>query len=758
MPAPGQRPRRRRAGKGERLLISTGKALEGLAIEPGEAPFYIPATGGTSRPRLTLKHNDTFAVFDSHGDIGVTAGTPDGLFDRDTRYLSHLELLINGEQPLLLGSAIRDDNLSFHVDLTNADVYEDERIVLLKDTVHIGRTIYLSNGSLRERIALSNHGAREVELTLSLEFASDFADLFEVRGIRRKHRGRAWSRILRGGGVALSYRGLDGALRETTLSFEPAPTKQRVGAAKYALRLAPQAKRTIFVTVASRGILPRSTQSFFQGLAALHRERRQATRSVAAVETSDSVLNEILCRAMADLHMLVTETPDGPYPYAGIPWYSTSFGRDGIVTALQTLWMDPGVAAGVLRRLARLQADTVDARRDASPGKVLHEMREGEMAALGEIPFGLYYGSIDATPLFVVLAGLYARRTGDDALIRELWPAIERALAWIDETGDLDGDGFVEYARAAETGLANQGWKDSHDSIFHADGSLAEGPIALVEVQAYVYAAKRLAAGCALRLGLTERAAVLQRQAEDLRARFERAFWCEEIGTYALALDGAKRPCKVRTSNAGHALAMGIADCDRARRVADGLMDTRFYSGWGVRTVASDEARYNPMSYHNGSIWPHDNAFVAQGLARYGHKASVHSIFDGLVRATTYMEHRRIPELYCGFRRRPGRGPTLYPAACSPQAWAAGAPFSMLQTMLGLQFDYAARRILLVNPSPPPSAGRIIVRNLRLADASIDFALSQDGSAVSVQVLRTRGDLQISLLFDANAERQSGFD
>jgi glycogen debranching enzyme len=727
-------------------------------MQPGEAPFYIPATGSASRPRLTLKHNDTFAVFDSHGDIGVTAGTPDGLFDRDTRYLSHLELLINGEQPLLLDSAIRDDNLSFHVDLTNADVYVDGRVVLLKDTAHIGRTIYLSDGSLRERIALSNHGAQEIELTLSLAFASDFADIFEVRGIPRKRRGRAWSRILGGGGVILSYRGLDAALHETAVSFEPAPTVQLEGTAMYTLRLAPHAKRALFVTVSSRGLLPRSTQSFFQGLTSLHRERRSVTRGVAAVETSNSVLNEILCRAMADLRMLITETPDGPYPYAGIPWYSTSFGRDGLITALQILWMDAGIAAGVLRRLARLQADTTDAHRDATPGKVLHEMRSGEMAALGEIPFGLYYGSIDATPLFVMLAGLYAQRTGDYAIIRDLWPAIERALRWIDEYGDRDGDGFVEYARASETGLANQGWKDSHDSIFHADGSLAEGPIALVEVQAYVFAAKRLAASCALKLGLMERAQELGSQAEELRKRFEKAFWCEELGTYALALDGSKRPCRVRTSNAGHALAMGIADGDRAHRVAQGLLHTRFYSGWGVRTVASDEVRYNPMSYHNGSNWPHDNAIIAQGLARYGHKGGIHYLFDGLVRATAYMEHRRIPELYCGFRRRPGRGPTLYPAACSPQAWSAAAPFSMLQTMLGLRFDHAARRILLINPSPPASAGRVVIRNLTLGDASIDFALSQDGSAVSVQVLRTRGDLQISLLFDANAERRLGFD
>jgi glycogen debranching enzyme len=377
------------------------------------------------------------------------------------------------------------------------------------------------------------------------------------------------------------------------------------------------------------------------------------------------------------------------------------------------------------------------------------------MAALGEIPFGLYYGSIDATPLFVMLAGLYAQRTGDLALIRELWPAIERALGWIDEQGDLDGDGFIEYARAAETGLANQGWKDSHDAVFHADGSLADGPIALVEVQGYVYAAKWLAAGCARQLGLAGRADALERQAKDLQARFEEAFWCEEIGTYALALDGAKRSCKVRTSNVGQVLATGIARRDRAHRVADGLMHTAFFSGWGVRTVAAGEARYNPMSYHNGSVWPHDNALITQGLARYGRKRSINVVFDGLVRATAHMAHRRIPELYCGFRRRPGRGPTLYPAACSPQAWAAGAPFLMLQALLGLEFDAEARRVLLVNPLLPATAGRIIVRNLALGDARLDFALRQDGDRVLLEVLRTTGGLQVSLLFDADGAHRT---
>ena len=729
-------------------LSSSEELFHEPPAAPGEAAFYIPATGTASRPRLTLKHDDTFAVFDSHGDIGASTGDADGLFDHDTRFLSHLELLINGTSPLLLGSAIRDDNLSFYVDLTNADIYHDARLVLPKDTVHIGRTIYLSNGSLRERIAVTNHGAEPVQLTLSLAFASDFADIFEVRGIRRKRRGRAWGRTLRPGTIVHSYEGLDRTLRETVVNFEPAPTLQLPSIATYSLQLAPAARVAIFVTVSCRGLLPGSTQSFFKGLAALHRERRAASRAMASVETSDSVLNEILCRSMADLCMLSTATSDGTYPYAGIPWYSTSFGRDGVITALEMLWINPAFASGVLRRLARYQADTEDARRDCAPGKILHEMRCGEMAALGEIPFGLYYGSIDSTPLFIMLAGAYAQRTGDYALVRELWPAIERGLAWIDEKGDLDGDGFVEYARAAETGLANQGWKDSHDAVFHADGSLAEGPIALVEVQGYVYAAKRLAADCARRLGHADRALELERQAEVLKARFEDAFWCEEIGTYVLALDGAKRPCKVRTSNPGHALATGIVRADRARRVADGLLDARFYSGWGIRTVASGEARYNPMSYHNGSIWPHDNAFIAQGFARYGLKKGINQVFDGLTRATSYMAHRRIPELYCGFRRRPGRGPTLYPAACSPQAWAAGAPFLILQAMLGLEFDHDARKVLLVNPCLSPSVGQLTVRNLALGGASIDFAVRQSGEAVTVDMKRSTGDLQLALVMD----------
>jgi len=720
----------------------TARIVERVA----ESPFYIPMTGPAARLRRSLKHDDTFIVLDSHGDIGASAGGPDGLFNADTRYLARLEMVLEDVQPLLLGSNLRDDNSALTVDLTNSDVYRNDRLTLQKDTLHIVRSIFLWRGTAYQRIGLQNHGDRPASFDLTLLFDNDFADLFEVRGERRARRGTGSSKLLGPTDVALEYRGLDEQSRVTALHFDPRPTRLSVNAATYHFDLAPSQVTSLFVAVSCNKPVMQKPVPFFRGLLAHRREMRNLSGGAASVETSNNIFNEVLCQAMADLNMLMTETPQGRYPYAGIPWYSTTFGRDGLITALQMLWIDPRIAQGVLKRLAVFQAKAVDPLADAAPGKILHEMRGGEMAALREAPFAQYYGSVDSTPLFVLLAGLYLERTGDEATLRELWPAIEAGLRWIDGPGDPDHDGLIEYQRATEQGLQNQGWKDSYDAIFHADGKLAEGYIALSEVQGYVFAGKRLAASAARRLGMPEKAARLEAEAERLRERFEEEFWCEELGTYAVALDGAKEQCRVRTSNAGQLLFSGIVREDRARRVAADLMSQKFFSGWGIRTVAVGEARYNPMSYHDGSIWPHDNALIALGFARYGLKHSVAHLFKGLFDAASYMELRRLPELFCGFRRELRRGPVLYPVACAPQAWASATPFTLLEAALGLEFDTARGEIRLRNPRLPDFLNEVVVRDLRLGASSVDLRLRRHNGEVSLEVLRTRGQIQVSIV------------
>jgi len=730
-----------------KIPVNTVAAKAAAREAPLEAPFTITASQ-PARPPRALKYGNTFIVLDGRGDVGASSGDSAGLFHDDTRHLSRLELLVNGTPPLLLGSNLRDDNSAFSVDLTNPDLMNGQRIVLEKDRVHILRTIFLWRGTAYQRLGIRNYGDQPIDLQLSILFENDFADLFEVRGAHRERRGIATAKLHGDDRVLLIYQGLDAKTRRTALNFDPPPNRLTTAVAGYDLHLAPGEVRPIFLAIScdQTDSLP---LPFLRSLLAARREMRDATRERTSVVTSNERFNEILCRSAADLEMLMTDTPQGRYPYAGIPWYSTTFGRDGLITALQMLWWSPEVARGVLRRLAAYQATTIDPLADAQPGKILHEMRGGEMAALREVPFGLYYGSVDSTPLFVLLAGLYAERTGDSETIAELWPAIEAALAWIDGPGDPDRDGFVEYQRASEQGLANQGWKDSHDAIFHADGRLAEGSIALVEVQGYVYAAKRMAARCARRLGREAAAQRLDAEASRLAERFEAAFWCSEIESYALALDGEKRPCQVRTSNAGQVLFTGIASPDHAARVAKELLRPRFFTGWGIRTVADGEARFNPMSYHNGSVWPHDNALIALGLSRYDCKQAIETLFAGLFNAATYMDHRRLPELFCGFHRQRGQGPTLYPVACSPQAWASTTPFTLLEASLGLEFDPFNGEIRLRNPRLPAFLDEVTLRDLRLGSSSVDLRVRRHGETVSLDTPRIRGNIRVSIVFSS---------
>jgi glycogen debranching enzyme len=666
-----------------------------------------------------------------------------GLYHQDTRYLSKFEIAIERRRPLLLNSTVLPDNL-LNVDLANPDL-PDRAEPLPRDSVHLFVQSFLWERSWHARLQLQNYALSAVEIELSLLFDADHADIFEVRGVHRLRRGRRYPPVIGRDEVALAYEGLDGVLRTTRLAFRPQPASLARQRASYQLRLAPQGGASIEVLVAFERdgeiapdlpVFDRAYQRWSEATAVRSKRR-------AEVETSNPKFAEWIERSMADIQMMVTDTACGAYPYAGVPWFSTAFGRDGIITAYEMLWIDPALARGVLQFLSATQATELDPENDAEPGKVIHEVRGGEMAALGEVPFGRYYGSIDATPLFVMLAEAYYRRTADRALIEAIWPHIDRALVWMDVHGDIDGDGFVEYERRSTRGLSSQGWKDSVDSISHANGELATGPIALCEVQGYVYAARRAGAVLARSLGLADRALQLDARADELRVRFERAFWCEDLGTYALALDGDKRRCSVRASNAGHCLFAGIASPEHARRVIATLLDERAFSGWGIRTLDAAEARYNPISYHNGSVWPHDNAIIAMGMARYGHKHACARVLSALYEASLHFDLRRMPELFCGFRPRPHEGPTRYPVACAPQAWAAGAVFLLLQACLGLEIDAMRSQIVLDRPILPPCLTQLTIRNLQVGTGRADLVLENHADDVGVHLIGRDGDVRV---------------
>ncbi|HEX5477372.1 MAG TPA: glycogen debranching N-terminal domain-containing protein, partial [Burkholderiales bacterium] len=527
---------------------------------PGLAPtVVVPGVVSlAASSRRTLKHGDTFAMFDELGDVVEMEHSPAGLFHCDTRHLSRLLFTLEGHRPLSLSSTVQPDNVVLDVDLTNPDFFREGELVLAKDTFHVARAKFLWQAGCHELFTVSSYAERPRRVRVALEFDADFADLFEIRGYPRRRRGEVQCARRGPAQVEFSYGSLDCVARSTRLCFSPAPTALGDSRAEFELELAPRERRALALTVTCRhGPPPPAPPRFFTAMRRARGEAAQARERMPSVETSSAPFNGVVSRSSADLAMLMTETAQGGYPYAGVPWFSTVFGRDGLVTALETLWLDASIARGVLRFLAAHQGSRQNPQADEEPGKIVHEMRESELARIGAVPFGRYFGSVDATPLFVALAGLYWKRSCDRETLEEIWPAVKAALGWIDCDGDRDRDGFVEYDRRRSSGLRNQGWKDSDDAVFHADGRLAEGPIALCEVQGYVYLAKRLAAELAADLDEPQLCAHLQAEAGQLKERFEAAFWCESLGTYALALDGDKSPCCVRSSNAGQLLFTG---------------------------------------------------------------------------------------------------------------------------------------------------------------------------------------------------------
>lgn len=724
--------------------------LEKETLPVEEKNFHIPADAVNYDDRTkVLNHYDTFGIFDRWGDVHPHAKKALGIFYQGTRFINRLELKLNNQKPLLLSSSIKEDNDFLSVDLTNPELSGCE---ILENTLHISRSIVVRDGMHYEQVKLVNYSEKQCTFTINMAFGADFRDIFEVRGIDRKLQPNKAEIISDKNKIIFHHQGHDNLHRSTEIVFQN--MDECVIKGHHAIldfQLAPHESRTMEYTIYFRTeeqfISIEGDELHIQDLDDIKNSIQsdiQKSRSLFAnVKTSNDQFNHWINRSLSDLLSLLTQTPDGKYPYAGVPWYNTAFGRDGIITAMEVLWLAPAIAREVLFFLAARQATELIPEKDAEPGKILHETRAGEMANTGEIPFKEYYGTIDATPLFIMLAGMYYERTNDLESIRKIWGNIKRGLQWIDNYGDVDGDGFVEYKHKAENGLTNQGWKDSYDSIMYEDGELCKPPIALVEVQGYVYAAKKYAARLADAFGESELTKELLQQSREIRKKFNKKFWDEKLGCYVLALDGDKKPCRVISSNPGHCLFTKIIDKDKAPALVKALMSGDMFSGWGIRTLGGKEKLYNPMSYHNGSVWPHDNALIAAGFSEYDFQQESIKVLHALFDASLYIDLQRLPELFCGFERRKSEGPTAYPVACSPQAWSVAAVFLLLQACLKIEINALTKTLVFDKPILPDFIQKISISKLQLGDDTCDFELFRYPADVGIHVTHKPADWEL---------------
>ncbi|MFL5799504.1 MAG: glycogen debranching N-terminal domain-containing protein [Actinomycetota bacterium] len=702
---------------------------------------HVPAVD--IRDVQVIKHGRSFLLCDERGDIPAGNDAALGLYHHDTRFLSRLELTCGEVRPLVLHSSVARNytqvvELAYPLRVRGDDGRER------KENLSLSRHRILGN-TLIDRLHLQNFGTIDRELRLTLDFEADFLDIFEVRGMDREQRGQVQAPRVQRHQVELAYRGLDGVERSTIIRFSPQPTELGPGSAAFEVTVPPGGEAEVIVEVQPRvGDAQPVRRPLREAREQLEREYTTWRKRCTRFHTSNSQLSMFLDRAVLDIRMLLSEDDEGrPYLDAGVPWYSALFGRDSLITAYECLMVNPDLAWATLRRLAAFQGRTEDPDREEQPGKILHELRIGEMAGAGEVPHTPYYGAVDSTPLWLMLLASAFAWTGDREALEELWPNAQACLEWIDRYGDRDGDGFVDYERTAPRGLENQGWKDSHDAVVHPDGSLARTPIALVEVQGYVYNAKLRTAETARALGDDGLADRLEKEAADLKERFNREFWMEKEGYYALALDGEGRQVATISSNPGHALWTAIADDDKAARVARKLLSPALSSGYGIRTLADRQVPYDPIGYHTGSVWPHDCALIAHGLKRYGFDREAMKVIDQLSTAGAHFPLARFPELFCGFSREQVPEPVQYPVACRPQAWAAGAPLLMLRSYGGITADAPNGVLYIHRPNLPAWLDQIEVLGMRVGEARVDLTFTRTKGVTAVQVPRKEGDLEV---------------
>jgi glycogen debranching enzyme len=708
------------------------------------AEYTRPAKVESTVETRVIKENDLFMLTDIDGNIPKANEQGLGLYLRDTRFLSTYDLTLDSHRATALYSSA-EKNCLLSVDLTSPDIAQDGRTIR-SQTVSINRS-RLVYDAVYERISFMNYGNEPVDLPVSLTFGADFLDIFEVRGYKtRSRRGETLPTAYEDRAFTMSYRGLDDVVRSTYVSFLEKPDALEDQAATFHLHLVPRQSVVLtIVIITQEGEDRPKPVSYVHARHALETSYTNWLQRNTYVGTTSDLFDRMFQRSVLDLRLLMSETPWGPMVTAGTPWFACFFGRDSLITALQSLIFTPDLARATLRLLAQHQGREINPWKDEEPGKILHELRRGEMARLDEIPHTPSYATSDATPLWLMLLSETYRWTGDRQLVDELWEPAMRALDWIDHHGDRDGDGYVEYwCNQPDEGLINHGWKDSAVSVFNVDGSLAEQPIALVEVQGYVYAAKLgLSDLCEMR-GEMDAARKLRAEAAELRERFNRDYWVEDREFFAFALDGRKRQVKTISSNPGQALWTGIVEPALAKRMLLQFKRSDLLSGWGVRCVSENEAGYNPMGYHLGTVWPHDVSLLVSGLRRYGFNRDALTIGTQLYHAGLEYTYYRFPELFTGFSRVHNPFPVPYPVACSPQGWAAGTTLLLLQMFLGIRPDAGNGRVTL-DPALPDWLGEVRVSNLRIGDATLDLRFMLHGEYSTAQVLSKTGELDVMI-------------